>query len=215
MGLQDAHNLAWRLAAVLSGAAHPCLLEDYARERHEASRQIIQAAAENNRRRDLSFVWNAPQHALVYGQIASTGTFEKDPGTAPQPAYPFREYRPGSWPGGRAPHLWLDEDQGFSVLDLFGRKFILLVEDRTSAWATAGATLQHLRSDLLLAIMSEYPCACEAWTRLYAARAVLVRPDGIIAWRSFTEPVRGEAELQALMARLLHLAAVRSKDYPL
>lgn len=32
-GMADAHNLAWKLAAVLSGGAHPALLDSYAAER--------------------------------------------------------------------------------------------------------------------------------------------------------------------------------------
>ena len=33
-GVQDAHNLAWKLAAVLQGEARPALLDSYEAERH-------------------------------------------------------------------------------------------------------------------------------------------------------------------------------------
>ncbi|MGW6818254.1 FAD-dependent monooxygenase [Streptomyces sp. NPDC055005] len=40
-GLQDAHNLAWKLAAVLAGEAPATLLESYGRERVEATGRIV------------------------------------------------------------------------------------------------------------------------------------------------------------------------------
>ncbi|MEU8774964.1 FAD-dependent monooxygenase [Streptomyces sp. NPDC048606] len=40
-GLQDAHNLAWKLAAVLAGEAPASLLESYGRERIEATGRIV------------------------------------------------------------------------------------------------------------------------------------------------------------------------------
>ena len=40
-GVQDADNLAWKLAAVLQGRAGPGLLDSYHRERHEAAQQNV------------------------------------------------------------------------------------------------------------------------------------------------------------------------------
>ncbi len=40
-GVQDADNLAWKLAAVLQGRANPTLLESYHAERHEAAQQNV------------------------------------------------------------------------------------------------------------------------------------------------------------------------------
>lgn len=40
-GIADADNLAWKLAAVLSGRAPPALLASYHEERHEAARQNV------------------------------------------------------------------------------------------------------------------------------------------------------------------------------
>jgi len=41
IGVQDAFNLAWKLAAVISGTSAPNLLETYADERHPAARRIV------------------------------------------------------------------------------------------------------------------------------------------------------------------------------
>jgi 3-(3-hydroxy-phenyl)propionate hydroxylase len=40
--VQDAHNLAWKLALVLAGRAHPELLETYHDERHPAAREHVE-----------------------------------------------------------------------------------------------------------------------------------------------------------------------------
>ncbi|WP_372826202.1 FAD-dependent monooxygenase [Polaromonas sp.] len=40
-GVQDADNLAWKLAAVLQGRASPSLLDSYSAERHEAAQQNV------------------------------------------------------------------------------------------------------------------------------------------------------------------------------
>ena len=43
-GIHDAHNLAWKLALVLRGAAGPALLETYNAERHPAGAQAVEQA---------------------------------------------------------------------------------------------------------------------------------------------------------------------------
>jgi len=43
-GVQDAHNLAWKLAAVLKGAADPALLDTYEAERRPVARVVVDRA---------------------------------------------------------------------------------------------------------------------------------------------------------------------------
>ncbi|MFK0256439.1 FAD-dependent monooxygenase [Streptomyces sp. NPDC090445] len=40
-GIQDAYNLAWKLALVLRGSAHPGLLDSYHAERHPVGREVV------------------------------------------------------------------------------------------------------------------------------------------------------------------------------
>ncbi|CAG9191284.1 Monooxygenase [Paraburkholderia sabiae] len=42
-GLQDAHNLAWKLAHVAKGFAHPALLDSYSAERHPVGVDVVQS----------------------------------------------------------------------------------------------------------------------------------------------------------------------------
>jgi putative polyketide hydroxylase len=73
-------------------------------------------------------------------------------------------------PGTRAPHIWLGE--GRSTLDLFGSGFVVL---RASGddWAPRGVESHVIDAELF----------AEAYG-LEAGGATLVRPDGVVAWRS-------------------------------
>lgn len=44
-GLQDAHNLAWKLAYVAKGLAHPKLLDSYSAERHPVGVDVVQSTS--------------------------------------------------------------------------------------------------------------------------------------------------------------------------
>ncbi len=77
-------------------------------------------------------------------------------------------------PGGRAPHLWLDDRR--STLDLFGRGFVLL---RTSNDADA-APFERAAAARNMPLHVE--TAPEA-TTAYESALTLVRPDGFVAWR--------------------------------
>nr|MBR9646608.1 FAD-dependent monooxygenase [Streptococcus sp. 11-4097] len=44
-GIQDAHNLAWKLAAVIKGKANPKLLETYHKERYPVAKLTTEYAS--------------------------------------------------------------------------------------------------------------------------------------------------------------------------
>jgi hypothetical protein len=101
-------------------------------------------------------------------------------GSTPPPDSPT-DYVPGTWPGSRAPHLWLAPDR--SVLDLFGRGFVLLVTQGMQEWTPL----------LEAAAARRLPCRLEAVAapgvaERYRTRATLVRPDGHVAWRGDALP---------------------------
>ena len=88
--------------------------------------------------------------------------------------HPGREnpLEPSGRPGTRAPHVELD---GRSTLDLFGRGFVVLspAEEWCASARSAGLEAHRLESP--------------AFTEIYGTGvegAVLVRPDGVIAWRT-------------------------------
>jgi hypothetical protein len=99
-------------------------------------------------------------------------------------------------PGGRAPHLWLDDrrQMGNSLFDHFGRGFTLLRFDRAAA---DGAALERAAAarGIPLTILD---VALPEGQQLYDRKLALIRPDQYIAWRGDRLP----DDLDALLARV-------------
>ena len=116
-------------------------------------------------------------------------------------------------PGSRAPHLWLDRDgRRVSTLDLFGSSFVLLSGSEGAGWCDAAeaATKKFpgLRLDAYRVGTSGVRDPEGRFPKDYgvtASGAVLVRPDGFVAWRaeSGTADPYGaiEQSLRAVLAR--------------
>jgi 2,4-dichlorophenol 6-monooxygenase len=129
-----------------------------------------------------------------------------DDGTpAPEPANPIRDFEPSARPGARAAHAWLrSEDRVISTLDLFDTEFVLLSSsDRVwpEAATRAGGCGVPIRHELV--DPSADPDG--AWAALYdiGRGAVLVRPDGHVAWRVRDLPDDPAAELADAVHRVV------------
>jgi 2-polyprenyl-6-methoxyphenol hydroxylase-like FAD-dependent oxidoreductase len=197
-GIHDAHNLAWKLGLVLSGRAGGALLQSYDRERRPVAEANADFSLGNQKRflkmdealrsgnRDEIEFWirDTDNHihstGMSLGHIYEEGAVVQD-GTV-RPAHNPRYYTPTDRPGARFPHLWLDLTRSRSTLDWFDRDFVLVGGPQADAWAEAarqvsertGITLQTRRIDL--APLSD-------GLNLGLRGAVLVRPDGHVAWR--------------------------------
>ena len=92
-------------------------------------------------------------------------------------------YQPTSIPGGRAPHLWLDD--GASLYDRFGGEFTL-IDTGADALRDASALAAALeRASLPVRLLSlPEPRLREFYPRRYT----LVRPDQVVAWRGDALP---------------------------
>jgi 2-polyprenyl-6-methoxyphenol hydroxylase-like FAD-dependent oxidoreductase len=207
-GLEDASNLAWKLAACVQGWGGPRLIASYEEERLPialrntgAARQLsinindVQAPIEieaGGPAGDTVRAAAAAQLATFAEQFASLGvqlgarydgsSIVVADGTPP--ADDFIVYRPSSVPGGRAPHAWLDEshDTGASLYDRLAPGFTLL-------------RLGLSRGDSLLAAAAalRIPIAALDVTDtdvrdLYGCDLALIRPDQHVAWRGNTDP---------------------------
>jgi len=205
-GLQDAFDLGWKLAAVLQGWGGEGLLESYDVERRPASARAAEVSSANYRRlgvnaRSADILAATPAGEVARREVGARLVEENRkswqptgvhlgyiyhpspivvPDGTPKPVDDTFGYEPTTFPGARAPHVWIGE--GRSILDLFGAGFVLLAfadvatEPLTRAAVAAGVPLRVER------ITSE-----EA-ARLYARRLVLVRPDGHVAWRGDALP---------------------------
>jgi hypothetical protein len=122
-------------------------------------------------------------------------------GTPPPDVFPqtYDEYVPSGLPGGRAPHLWLDDRRvmGSSLFDRFGRGFTLL---RFDSRATDTAPLERAAAarDLPLKVLD---VTLRQARELYGRALALVRPDQYIAWRGDRLP----DNIDALLARVTGL----------
>ncbi len=200
-GIQDAHNLAWKLAAVLQGWAGPGLLETYEAERRPVALATSARAADRSAEHrhpgyDVSpgAGRKAGMMAMVLGYRYPAGAVVGAP--ADGPVVP-EDFRPVAEPGGRAPHLWVRRaGVRLSTLDLYERTPVLLSGPRGDAWHAAGLRLAEQEGVPLacyrVGTEPDHDLAPEPgpdWAELHATApdgAVLVRPDGFVAWRSPT-----------------------------
>jgi hypothetical protein len=102
-------------------------------------------------------------------------------GTLPYPDDP-EDFVASARPGARAPHARLGECR--SMLDLFGRGFVLLRFGADAPDVSGLETAAAARGVPLETISLDVPGAAQ----LYERRLVLVRPDGHVAWRADAVP---------------------------
>ncbi|MGK4579406.1 FAD-dependent oxidoreductase [Kitasatospora sp. HPMI-4] len=219
-GIQDAHNLAWKLAAVLEGWAGPGLLETYQQERQPVARATSERASARSaehRHPGYDAVPGTGRQsnvlAVALGYRYNTGAvLDTDP-TAP--TVPER-FQPDGAPGGRAPHLWLRRaGVRLSTVDLFEKHLVLLTGPGGSAWHRAAERVAR-KLDIPL---DRYRIGTTAeddltpepntdWAAAYGIGpdgAALVRPDGFVAWRATEATADPEAVLGSVLGRLLRL----------
>ncbi len=204
--IQSAHNLAWKLAAVLGGAARPELLGSYHDERYPvgrfAARQSLTGATVallplGDDRPQLPAEEECSMFTLLIGyRYRSAAVVTGEPAVDPDAVQLVEESR--AQPGTRVPHVWVRD--GVSTLDLLGPGFTLLTGDErwraavTSASAALGVpvTMQPIGDD-----------AWAAATGLAPAGAVLVRPDDFVGWRADELPDNPERELHQALSAIL------------
>jgi putative polyketide hydroxylase len=198
-GVQDIHNLAWKLSAVLAGVAKDPLLDTYHDERHPIGRLITEQSLVNTLsmgrvgRRASGPITARPEYlneqGLIFGATYSSMAVIPDGTVATAVANSITDYIPSARPGARAPHVWLvREGNEVSTIDLFGGGFTLLAGAKGRPWKQAGER-SDLGIDLKCVIVGEDGLRgpLEQWRLAYGidtSGAVLVRPDGYVAWRA-------------------------------
>jgi 2-polyprenyl-6-methoxyphenol hydroxylase-like FAD-dependent oxidoreductase len=173
-GVQDAHNLAWKLAAVCRGDAPDVLLDTFEAERAPIAELTVAQALLRSRKTPgrpppadqidattLVLGFRYPQ-----GHAAAAGLVE-------DPAYPSGR------PGTRAPHVELAD--GRSMLDLFDPTAFTAVRDPGTAGPSRAHRIREVGREQVARRHRN------RWAAVYGGRTVLVRPDGVIAasdgWR--------------------------------
>lgn len=192
--IQSAHNLAWKLAAVLGGTAGPRLLDTYHDERHPVGRFAARQSLTGPTVTVLRLGGDEPQlppdeecpmfNLLIGYRYRSAAV------VGGEAARLVEELR--AQPGTRVPHVWLRD--GVSTLDLLGPGFTVLTGDERWCAAAASASVDAhcIRSD-------EWAAA----TGLGPSGALLVRPDDFVGWRTEELPADPEAALRRALSAIL------------
>lgn len=207
-GIEDAANLGWKLAAVVKGWGGARLLDSYEAERRPVA--LRNTAYARHFADSIGLAVPAPEledettegeaararagaylsrHAraefdipgVTFGARYDASEIIVPDGTMPPPDQP-NVYQPSACPGGRAPHLWLDD--GGSLFDRFGFEFTLL--RLGSAPPDAGRLAAAAASRGIPLASLDLPA--EEARDLYAADLVLIRPDQVVAWRGNAVP---------------------------
>jgi putative polyketide hydroxylase len=224
-GLQDVQNLAWKLAAVVTGWAGPALLETYEREREPVDRwtteQTLRNLASLRRvgtgatEKDTSMHEGRQElfheQGLIFGAAYESATVLPDGTARPVVANPVTDYAPTAHPGCRAPHVWLERaGQRLSTLDLFGTSFVLLAGRTGTAWCQAAANVAHARRlpvhAFTVGAQGGLVDPGGSWATTYGVEqdgAVLVRPDGHVAWRARSCVTNPAETLLGVLASML------------
>jgi len=215
MGIGDAVDLGWKLAATLQGWGGPALLASYEPERRPVHERTIREAVANYgaaanqlvrpgldapglvgdaTRREIGEIILATKIrefktlGLVLGARYRDSPIIVPDATQPPPD-DLTVYSPSAYPGCLAPHLWLGD--GSSLYDHFGPGFTLLVTKGGPAAADDLAACAATRG-IPLTLVAPGDARLEA---RYAARFALIRPDQHVAWRGDVLPADGDALL--------------------
>jgi putative polyketide hydroxylase len=211
-GIADAHNLAWKLAAVLRGEAAPALLETYETERRAVARLTSEQAGLRADRLSGVVREKCPAYlddlVVVAGyQYRSPAIVAEDERQESQPGHLQLDGRPGT----RAPHIRVElQRKRISTLDLFGQHFVLLYGSGNETVAEAAREVS-LCAGINLKAYAIGPGGDlldreRRWQEAYGITdegMVLIRPDGFIAWRSQEQIPNPRQALQHVLARLL------------
>ena len=196
-GVQDVHNLGWKLSGVLRGVLDESVLDTYSVERRPVAQRNALASLDNAFRMIEVFQALAdPEHTGLTEAIARQAPhfdmlglqlgyrYPADGSAQPIPSVPpteaeVRPYIPSSEPGSRLPHGWVTVlGTTISTLDLVPLDRPVVIAGPTSAVAEP-----HLR------VGHDFDDPHDWWgttMRLASHSHVVVRPDQHIAHRPTT-----------------------------
>ena len=217
-GIQDAHNLAWKLKLVLDGQAGGALLNSYDTERRPVAESNADFSLGNQKRfvqtdialrsgnRDQIEFWLRDTDNHLHSSGQSLGFSYEEGAVVPDGTVRMplqsRYYSPSDRPGGRFPHLWMDLARTESTLDWFDRDFVLVYGPRGEDWIgvareVAARTGVHIGARQLDTQDSRHGIS------MGQRGATLVRPDGHVAWRSAWVPADPVAALGSALDTIL------------
>ena len=211
-GVHDAHNLAWKLAYVLAGHSGPELLATYEPERLEVARLTVEQAYTRYVTRLDPGLGTEGLMPLIDDALIDLGYRYRSPAFTPDRADDadpeWEDPRtPTGRPGFRMAHVPVRRNGSeLSTLDLVGTAPVLLTGPDGAGWARAG---REAAAGLSLPLdVHSVGDAIEVEDERFLPAfgigrdgAVLVRPDGFVAWRSPGADDDAKRIVEAALAR--------------
>lgn len=191
--VHDGHNLGWKLAWVSRGLAGGALLDSYADERGPVG---VRNTVRSLRRGEPD-----PSDGLP-GDLGPVYRSAVIPAADPAPSTGYADPAEATAaPGERAPHAWISHGgRRCSTLDLFEGRLTVLTGRDGHGWRSAARQLAATGLPVAaLTVGAELTDPRGRMTRAYGLGrrgAVLVRPDGYVAWRCDSAPADAAAVLR-------------------
>ena len=209
-GVQDVHNLVWKLAAVLKGMASEKLLDTYHDERQPVARAITEQSLinatsmgrlEQTKKNASARPEYLNEQGMIFGASYTSSAIVPDGSETPRVNDPVTDYVPSARPGGRAPHVAFERDgREISTIDVVGNGFALLAASGGHAWIEA---VRELNGSVPLQTLAIEDDSFASAYELEKTGAVLVRPDGHVGWRSRTATQNPSRTLRDALATIL------------
>jgi 2-polyprenyl-6-methoxyphenol hydroxylase-like FAD-dependent oxidoreductase len=185
LGMQDAVNLGWKLAGVVNGWAPDGLLDTYESERYPVGKRVMMHS-----QAQLALAAPGPEvDALreLFGELTSQpGVTRHLAGLLAGSDVRYDVGDDHRLSGLMVPDLVLDDGRRVAEL-LHDARPVLL--DATGGEASAAAAEWSERVDSVMGAMADSPAA------------ILIRPDGYVAWAADAFTLDDAAMLQASLAR--------------
>ena len=215
-GIQDAHNLAWKLALAVKGVAGAELLATYDAERRPVGDLTVEQAYTRYVTRVAPYLGTDGMQPLLddfsmeIGYRYNSAAIVPEEGATEALLHEHPRESHGR-PGSRAPHVWIERaGERLSTLDLFGRRFVLLVGPAGDAWCEAvrpaaralGIELDAYRVGDGGELADPDARFSEAYG-ISSTGAVLVRPDDFVGWRAKDGARASEDAARAALGALI------------
>ncbi|MFC9745658.1 aklavinone 12-hydroxylase RdmE [Streptomyces niveus] len=207
----DGFDLAWKLGAVLRGRAGAGLLDTYEDERKVAAELVVAEALALYAERmapDMADVWDKSVgyvETLLGFRCRSAAVLATDD----DPARVEDPRTPSGRPGFRAPHVWVRRaGERVSTVHLTGEHWTLLAGELGESWGVAARAVAtaldvpvHVHR-----VGTDFTDPQNAVPDRYGigkAGASLIRPDGIVAWRTEEQAPDATAVLDGVLRQVL------------
>lgn len=218
LGVGEAVDIGFKLAATLNGYGGPLLLQSYNLERRPIMIRALERSDRHVREQMPWHKWAAENPELINAETPEGDALRKkidkyltesgsectsrgieidsrytspfiyqDSDGTEEPEWNVFKYIPSTWPGMRAPHVFL-KDGKTSIFDLYGKGWTLVEFTSSNAKAIAIPLFTEVASQRHIPLKTVQIQDEEHVRTIWERNIVLVRPDGHVAWRANETP---------------------------